>query len=89
MPMHTLSLGTKHQGLERQVILLYCRACNMLFGKTISVIAGESEEQGKWYGCLCYIFINWLLRDPKHCANELNNFKTHIKHTRFLFGVAA
>ncbi len=75
MPTQTESFGTKNQGLEQQAILLYCRTCNLIFGKTLSVMAGEADAQGKWYGYSCCIFINWLLRDPKHCVNELNNFK--------------
>ena len=75
MPTQTQSLSTNNQGFEQQVILLYCGTCYLLFGKTISVMAGEAEEQGKWYGFFCCIFINWLLRDPKHCVNELNDFK--------------
>ena len=89
MPTQIQSLGTKYQVLERQLILLYCGTCYLLFGKTISVMAGEAEAQEKWYGYSCCIFINWLLRDPKHCVNELNDFKTLIKHKRFLLGLAA
>lgn len=46
-------------------------ACYAIFGKTISVIAGEVEADGRWYGAILVLFIDWLLREPDHCANQL------------------
>ncbi len=87
MQTHPHSQISESHGLGRQVIVFYCRSCHRLFGKTISVMLGEAEEQGRWYGYTSCIFINWLLRDPNHCQNELNDFRTFIKHSRFLLGV--
>ena len=58
---------------ERQLVWVYGWTCRLLFGKTLSVMAGEAERQGKWYGCPCTHFINWLLCDPCHCENELRH----------------
>lgn len=55
----------------RHVAVAYCTACHTLFGKTISVMAGEALEDGRWYGRPGAAFIDWLLRDPGHCANQL------------------
>jgi hypothetical protein len=38
-------------------------------------MAGEAQALGKWYGGPCSRFINWLLRDPEHCTNELRGAK--------------
>jgi len=57
------------------VARVYCRACGALFGKTLSFMAGEAHALGKWYGGPSTQFINWLLRDPMHCENELSNAK--------------
>ena len=38
-------------------------------------MAGEAQAEGKWYGGTSTQFINWLLRDSKHCENELRNAK--------------
>jgi hypothetical protein len=57
------------------VARVYCRTCRALFGKTLSFMAGEAQEQGKWYGGPSSQFINWLLRDSNHCENELINAK--------------
>lgn len=62
-------------GFEQKIVRLYCRACRLIFGKTLSVMAGEAEAQGKWYGRTCSQFIDWLLRDPGHCEKELRNAK--------------
>ena len=62
-------------GFYLRVAPVYCRACRALFGKTLSFMAGEAEALGKWYGRPCCSFINWLLRDPGHCANELRGAK--------------
>ena len=62
-------------GFYRHVTRVYCRACRALFGKTLSLMAGEAEAQGRWYGALCRRFIDWLLRDPGHCETELRNAK--------------
>ena len=63
------------RGLWLHVARVYCRTCRALFGKTLSFMAGEAQQQGKWYGGPCSKFINWLLRDPEHCANELRGAK--------------
>jgi hypothetical protein len=54
-----------------RVARVYCRTCRTLFGETLSFMAGEAQAEGKWYGGPSTQFINWLLRDPKHCENEL------------------
>lgn len=88
MQTQSQSLSSDGHGLGRRVIVFYCRSCHRLFGKTISVMLGEAEEQGRWYGYTSCIFINWLLRDPNHCQNELHHFRIFIKHSRFLLGVS-
>ncbi len=75
MAAQTLFLGSQTQGFEQQIVILYGWTCRQLFGKTLSVMAGQAEEQGKWYGCHCCIFVNFLLRDPRHCADELKKFQ--------------
>lgn len=55
----------------RRVTIFYCSSCHLLFGKTISVMAGEANAAGRWYGGPSAAFIDWLLRDPDHCANQL------------------
>jgi len=59
------------QGTEQQLVWLYVVTCHLLFGKTLSFMAGEAQEQGKLAGLVCAAFINALLRDPAHCENEL------------------
>lgn len=61
--------------LAPQIVRFYCRTCSMLFGKTISLMAGEAQALGRWYGSPSASFINWLLRDPDHCENELRGAK--------------
>ena len=65
----------KPQGFYRHIVRFYCRSCRALFGKTLSLMAGEAEQDGRWYGGYCCRFINRLLRDPEHCANELRGAK--------------
>ncbi|MHA1164941.1 MAG: hypothetical protein ACTSP0_05085 [Alphaproteobacteria bacterium] len=65
----------RNRGFYRHAVRFYCRTCGALFGKTLSFMAGEAHALGKWYGGPCCQFINWLLRDPMHCANELRNAK--------------
>lgn len=55
----------------RRVTIFYCRSCEAVFGKTISVMIGEAVVAGRWYGGPSAVFIDWLLRDPEHCANQL------------------
>lgn len=55
----------------RRVTAFYCRACHVFFGKTLSVMVGEADAGGFWYGAPAAAFIDWLLRDPGHCANQL------------------
>lgn len=55
----------------RQVSTAYCRTCQALFGKTISVMAGEAAAEARWYGPASATFIDWLLAEPNHCANQL------------------
>lgn len=55
----------------RRITIFYCRTCSVLFGKTVSVMVGEAQAEGRWYGALSAAFIDWLLRDPGHCANQL------------------
>lgn len=62
----------------KQVTVIYSATCHSLFGKTISVMAGEAQAQGRWYGPPCCIVINWLLRDSMHCANELNDYMNSL-----------
>jgi hypothetical protein len=57
--------------LSRQVVSAYCLACHRLFGKTISVMAGEAGEARRWYGRASVAFIDWLLDEPHHCATQL------------------
>lgn len=59
----------------QHVALLYCRTCRRLFGKTLSLMVGEAQALGRWYGSPCARFINWLLQDPEHCENELRGAK--------------
>lgn len=56
---------------NKRVTNAYCMTCHATFGKTISVMAGEAEEAGIWYGKLGARFIDWLLSEPHHCANQL------------------
>lgn len=77
------------QNFGDQAFLFYCKTCHLFFGKTFSVMAGEAEEQGKWYGLLYCASIDWLLRDPRHCQNELQAHRAHIRHKRFLLSRAA
>lgn len=63
------------RGFWQLFVRFYCRSCLALFGKTLSFMAGEAHALGKWYGRPCARFINWLLRDPLHCENELRNAK--------------
>jgi hypothetical protein len=58
-------------GFARRVTIFYCRSCHALFGKTISVMAGEAEAAGRWYGAPGAALIDWLLREPDHCASQL------------------
>lgn len=51
----------------------------MLFGKTISVMAGEADAQGRWYGAPGAALIDWLLRDPDHCANQLVYYRRSLR----------
>lgn len=55
----------------RRITAFYCRACHVFFGKTLSVMVGEADAGGLWYGASAAAFIDWLLRDPGHCANQL------------------
>jgi len=75
MPTQAQTSRPRASGFYRHVARVYCRACRALFGKTLSLMAGEAEAQGRWYGRPCCSFIDWLLRDPYHCANELRNAK--------------
>ncbi len=63
------------QGTEQQLVWLYVMTCHLLFGKTLSFMAGEAQEQGKLVGLVCVAFINSLLRDPAHCENELRGVR--------------
>ena len=65
----------KARSLWGHVARVYCRTCQVLFGKTLSLMAGEAEQEGRWYGRPCCAFINWLLRDADHCENELRGAK--------------
>lgn len=68
-----------HQStIGRPVTVVYSATCYLLFGKTISVMAGEAAEFGYWYGESCCEVINWLLRDPQHCVNELIDYVNTI-----------
>ena len=60
---------------EQQLVWLYVLSCHLLFGKTLSFMAGEAQEQGKLAGLVCAAFINALLRDPAHCENELRGVR--------------
>jgi len=71
MAMQTRTSRPQPLGFYRQFVRFYCLVCRALFGKTLSFMAGEAEELGKWHGALSCRFINWLLRDPEHCANEI------------------
>jgi len=66
-----MQVKTRPIRFPRHVAVAYCTACHALFGKTLSVMAGEAHADGRWYGQFCTIFIDWLLRDPDHCANQL------------------
>lgn len=55
---------------SKRVATAYCTTCHALFGKTISVMAGEAGAEGRWYGGICIRFIDWLLAEPNHCANQ-------------------
>lgn len=59
------------RNFPRNVTVAYCTACHALFGKTISVIAGEAEARGVWYGLMLASAIDAFLREPDHCANQL------------------
>ena len=61
--------------LGQHVARFYCRTSRRLFGKTLSLMAGEAHAMGRWYGGPCTWFINRLLRDPMHCENELRGAK--------------
>ncbi len=63
------------RGFWQLFVRFYCLSCRALFGKTLSLMAAEANQHGKWHGGACCQFINWLLRDPLHCANELRNAK--------------
>ena len=75
MATQTRTARPQSQGFYRQFVRVYCRTCRALFGKTLSFMAGEAHALGRWYGGPCSRFINWLLRDPEHCENELRNAK--------------
>ena len=75
------------QRAESRLFQHYCSICNRLFGKTFSVMAGDAAERGKWYGRVFSGAINWLLREPGHCAEELSKFNTFLKHKRFLLSL--
>ena len=66
---------SRPQGTEQQLVWLYVVTCHLLFGKTLSFMAGEAQEQGKLVGLVCVAFINALLRDPAHCENELRGVR--------------
>ena len=84
MPNQYHSQSRDSWGAESRLFIVYCRTCNLLFGKTISVMAGEAREQERWCGQLLCVAIDWVLRDPNHCAQELGKFNTFLKHKRFL-----
>jgi hypothetical protein len=75
MATQTRTSRPQASGFYRQFVRFYCLVCRALFGKTLSFMAGEAQQQGKWYGSPCSTFINWLLRDPEHCSNELRGAK--------------
>jgi len=54
----------------KTVTTTYCRTCHAVFGKTISVMAGEAGAKDRWYGLAAITFIDWLLAEPNHCANQ-------------------
>ncbi len=61
------------QGFDQRIVWAYGWTCRLLFGKTLSVMAGEAQAQGRWMGCICARSINWLLRDPEHCESEVRD----------------
>ncbi len=61
--------------LPRKVTDAYCKACYALFGKTLSVMAGEALMEERWYGIASVTFIDWLLGEPYHCAMQLVYFR--------------
>ena len=69
-----MQIEFQQSAIGRPVTVVYSATCYLLFGKTISVMAGEAAEFGYWYGSLFSLAINWLLRDPAHCVNELNDY---------------
>jgi len=75
MQTQTQFSGPETRSFEKHVRIVYCETCTVLFGKTLSVMAGEAQHEGRWYGRSCCIAINWLLRDPDHCVNELKDFR--------------
>lgn len=60
--------------IGKPVTVVYSATCYFLFGKTISVMVGEAYELGCWYGPPSAAAINWLLRDPDHCASQLEDY---------------
>lgn len=66
-----MHIEVRNKTFPRQVTIAYCTTCHALFGKTVSVIAGEAEAEGRWYGTPLAAFIDWLLREPRHCASQL------------------
>jgi len=86
--MITRSHSGGGEGVDRRLIVVYCRVCERMFGKTISVMAGEAEQNGRWYGPTLCLTINWVLRDPDHCAQHLSRFNAFLGHKRFLLGVS-
>ena len=86
MPTHTPSLSPRDRDLGRKLYLAYCAICQKLFGRTFSVMAGEAQDKGYWLGSAACVFIDLLLRDPGHCENEFNAFKSLTEHRRFLLG---
>lgn len=58
----------------KAVATTYCRTCHAVFGKTISVMAGEAGAENRWYGPAATAFIDRLLAEPNHCTNQFIYF---------------